>query len=62
MWDAWYVDKYVYACVFDVYIPTVCECMYIWDALCMCPKISAVDILAGPLVFLLQLFQNCNSV
>ena len=28
-----YVDKYVYACVFDVYIPIVCECMYMWDAL-----------------------------
>lgn len=28
-----YVDKYVYACVFDVYIPIVCEGMYMWDAL-----------------------------
>lgn len=49
------MDKYVYACVFSVYIPVVYECMYIWDALCMYMKISAVNILAKPLVFLLHL-------
>lgn len=53
-----YVDKCVCACVFDMYIPVVCEYMYIWDALCLYTKISAVNILASLRLFFLYLISE----